>query len=356
MRIKDLATRATKLLTGNAYMVFDNGTKVEKVNYAELAKQIITEYNTQTLAGSAQSVKSALDALNSKINNPSITTIEALNTYLTNLPSAGRGIVMVNGTVANALIERNASAIATVAKMDNTTADMSLYSLGGNYLGIIRYNFSTSTVTKRIEAAQNSYTTIDVSNNHTLIPSGSDFNNYTTPGVYYVMSDSDGATMVNAPRKSSGKLIVMARHTSGYLAQYYYPSTSNFTRYVRSYGGGSWSAWITEEISYENAGRRQYSLGSISSSSTATFEELGLTQYQYGAYFVVLRIDSSLDGTWAGIVRHNSAGYQINEFYKGEAAGTPYVTTDGIIKTNSSGSITCYGLVFPLNVWGILLS
>lgn len=65
MRIKDLATRATKLLTGNAYMVFDNGTKVEKVNYAELAKQIITEYNTQTLAGSAQSVKSALDALNS---------------------------------------------------------------------------------------------------------------------------------------------------------------------------------------------------------------------------------------------------------------------------------------------------
>lgn len=67
MRIKDLATRATKLLTGNAYMVFDNGTKVEKVDYAELAKQIITEYNTQTLAGSAQSVKSALDALNSNL-------------------------------------------------------------------------------------------------------------------------------------------------------------------------------------------------------------------------------------------------------------------------------------------------
>lgn len=67
MRIKDLATRATKLLTGNAYMVFDNGTKVEKVDYAELAKQIITEYNTQTLAGSTQSVKAALDVLNSKL-------------------------------------------------------------------------------------------------------------------------------------------------------------------------------------------------------------------------------------------------------------------------------------------------
>ena len=69
MRIKNLATRATKLLTGNAYMVVDNGTKVEKINYAELAKQIITEYNTQTLAGSAQSVKSALDALNSNLKS-----------------------------------------------------------------------------------------------------------------------------------------------------------------------------------------------------------------------------------------------------------------------------------------------
>ena len=61
---------------------------------------------------------------------------------------------MINATVASALIERNASAIATVAKMDNSTSDMSLYSLGGNYIGIIRYNFSTSTVTKEIDVAQ----------------------------------------------------------------------------------------------------------------------------------------------------------------------------------------------------------
>lgn len=88
MRIKDLATRATKLLTGNAYMVFDNGTKVEKVDYAELAKQIITEYNTQTLAGSAQSVKAALDALNSNlkgvINSFSPSTAATLTLSSTN--------------------------------------------------------------------------------------------------------------------------------------------------------------------------------------------------------------------------------------------------------------------------------
>lgn len=65
MRIKDLATRATKLLTGNAWFVVDNGTKVEKAAYAEVVKQGIEEYAGSTLAGSAQTVKSAIDALNS---------------------------------------------------------------------------------------------------------------------------------------------------------------------------------------------------------------------------------------------------------------------------------------------------
>lgn len=204
--------------------------------------------------------------------------------------------------------------------------------------------------------ALNSNITIDVSNKHTMIPSGSDFNSYTTPGVYYVESDASGAKMVNIPRKSSGKLIVMARHTSGYLAQYFYPSTAYFIRYVRSYGGSTWSAWTQQDINYENASNRQYELGSISSASNKTFEELGLTKYQYGSYFVVIRADGLPDGTWAGIVRHNSAGYQISEFYKGEATNTPYVTTDGIIKSNNSTAITCYGLVFPINVWGNLLS
>lgn len=67
MRIKDLATRATKLLTGNAWFVVDNGTKVEKAAFSEVVKQGIEEYSGSTLAGSAQTVKSAIDALNSKI-------------------------------------------------------------------------------------------------------------------------------------------------------------------------------------------------------------------------------------------------------------------------------------------------
>ena len=66
MRIKDLATRAAKLLSGNAYMVVDNGTVVNKIDYPTLAKELVEEYNRSTLAGSPQSVKTAIDALNSK--------------------------------------------------------------------------------------------------------------------------------------------------------------------------------------------------------------------------------------------------------------------------------------------------
>lgn len=201
----------------------------------------------------------------------------------------------------------------------------------------------------------NSSVILDYSNKHTLIPDGSDFNSYTIPGIYCVSSDASGNTMLNAPRKSSGKLIVMARHTTGYLAQYYYPSTSSFTRYVRSYGGGAWSIWTQQDINHENASNRQYSLGGISSESNRTLEDLGVAKYQYGAYFLVMRSDGSPDGAWAGIVRHNSSGYQISEFYKGVASNTPYVTTSGVIKTDSNTAINCYAIVLPLNVWGNVL-
>lgn len=70
MRIKDLATRTAKMITGNAYFGVDNGAnEVRKIDYKELAKQIIEEYNLSTLAGSAQSVQGALNALNSNLTS-----------------------------------------------------------------------------------------------------------------------------------------------------------------------------------------------------------------------------------------------------------------------------------------------
>lgn len=368
MRIKDLISRSKALIEGNVYLAVDDATNnvTQKVDYKTLAREIIEQYNLSTLAGEARSVKAALDWLNTNkyalVGGTAITSGADANTFT---------------TIGNYYVNTNAIAQSLVNFPINATLTMKVESSVGSsntsYLIQTVRNATTNATYERRRVnntwtaweqvptraevnALNSNITIDFSNYHTKISNGSDFNSYTTPGVYYVESDASGATMVNIPRKSSGKLIVMARHTAEYLAQYFYPSTAYFIRYVRSYGGSTWSSWTQQDINYENTSNRQYAVGSISSASARTFEELGLTKYQYGSYFVVLRVDGSRDGTWAGIVRHNSAGYQISEFYKGEATNTPYVTTDGIIKTNSSAAISCYGLVFPINVWGSLLS
>lgn len=75
MRIKDLATRVANLFSGNAYFVVDNGTKVEKVTSATLAQQTLETYSGSTLAGTAQSVKAAIDELNSKATDADKFTI-----------------------------------------------------------------------------------------------------------------------------------------------------------------------------------------------------------------------------------------------------------------------------------------
>ena len=133
-----------------------NNGALKRATPDAVSKYAVETYNGTSLGGSNKTVQAAINDLNSNINNPTITTINDLNTYLSNASSAARSLLFLNATVTNTLVERNASSIAIVAKMDNTTADMSLYSLGGNYIGIIRYNFSTSTVTKKIEAAQKS--------------------------------------------------------------------------------------------------------------------------------------------------------------------------------------------------------
>ena len=64
MRISNLSNKSGNP-TSNDYLVLDDGTTVTKIDYNKLAKAIIENYAASTLAGSAQSVKAALDSLNS---------------------------------------------------------------------------------------------------------------------------------------------------------------------------------------------------------------------------------------------------------------------------------------------------
>ena len=89
----------------------------------------------------------------------------------------------------------------------------------------------------------------------------------------------------------------------------------------------------------------------ISSSSTATIEELGVGDTTYGSYVLFMRTDSANDGAYAAFVRHNSLGYQISEIYKGTNAQTPFVDSNGIVKTSSTTPITIHAFMLRLSLW-----
>ncbi len=65
--------------------------------------------------------------------------------------SMERRVIFLKATVTNALIGRNASSTAIVTKMDNTNIDVLMFCLGGNYVGALRYNSSTSSVSKKLD-------------------------------------------------------------------------------------------------------------------------------------------------------------------------------------------------------------
>lgn len=62
MRISNLSNKSGNPSSSD-YLVLDDGTTVTKIDYNKLAKALIESYAGSTLAGSAQSVKAALDAL-----------------------------------------------------------------------------------------------------------------------------------------------------------------------------------------------------------------------------------------------------------------------------------------------------
>lgn len=109
MRIKDLISRSKALIEGNVYLAVDDATNnvTQKVDYKTLAQEIIEQYNLSTLAGSAQSVKAALDGLDGNkldlkagtaiTNGTDVNTLQTPGTYfcasasiaasLSNIPS-----------------------------------------------------------------------------------------------------------------------------------------------------------------------------------------------------------------------------------------------------------------------------
>lgn len=81
-------------------------------------------------------------------------TIAELNAVISGLSSAERTTVFLSSTVLNELIGQSAPGTALMTKMDTNTADMIIYSLGGNYVGAVRYSIATSSVSKELPVYQ----------------------------------------------------------------------------------------------------------------------------------------------------------------------------------------------------------
>ena len=118
MRIFNLSNKSGSLTSSDKF-VLDNGTNVMKIDYNALAKAIIEQYTGSTLAGSAQSVKAALDALNSK-TLASLGTSIPVNSNLNGYTSPGRyyagdttgitNVPVANATAIDLLVFPRASA------------------------------------------------------------------------------------------------------------------------------------------------------------------------------------------------------------------------------------------------------
>ena len=67
MGVKEKAlTAASSIASGDFLRMVTGGGASRKIDYSKLAKAIVEEYNGSTIAGSAQTLKVALDSLNSK--------------------------------------------------------------------------------------------------------------------------------------------------------------------------------------------------------------------------------------------------------------------------------------------------
>ena len=83
-----------------ARVVTSAGASV-KATFANVAKYIVETYNGSTVAGSAQSVKSALDSLNSKTSQYTDTTADSVSALILGkfnyVKSGGAGIYLLSG-------------------------------------------------------------------------------------------------------------------------------------------------------------------------------------------------------------------------------------------------------------------
>lgn len=88
----------------------------------------------------------------------------------------------------------------------------------------------------------------------TQIPQNSNLNDYTTPGVYFVASAAEAATMSNGPLTTAAyRLEVTYINNTGRYRQTAYVMGGSSLSYTRTYSGSSWGGWqSTSPLSFSD--------------------------------------------------------------------------------------------------------
>ena len=215
------------------------GTTGYKMLLSDLAKYIMETYNGSTLAGSAQTPKSAIDALNSSIAAGLIgATIPDGTKLLTALC-----LEQSNNVVKNYIV--NSSSLATAVGLPT----------GYSYCYVVMTKISSNLAEILVYPISSSTNTVPIRNIYTSSGWGGWTNDFNTVVSRIATGDYSDA---NDLRTVVSHIIIASATTSnndhvpadGMLVQFRLDSTAirqvMFTRtdiYLRAYASGSWTSW-----------------------------------------------------------------------------------------------------------------
>ena len=229
---------------------------------------------------------------------------------------------------------KSANSIGTSDYVRVVGSDNNSYKQPMNDIGkTILEKYTGSTLAGSEQSAKSA---IDTLNSKLLYQGGgnitaSNVDSFTTPAIYSRYIEAVDITGNASMGSAVGLFIVTNGASATRIGQYIImPHTGLYA--CRYHNGTAWSAWRT------NAAPNVFR--NITANSTTDIFSLINAPTTYGTLLLFMRIDSAADGTFAGIIRHNSAGWQITKFYEGDDAKTPTIDNDGILKLKSSTSAT----------------
>ena len=135
-------TAATAVAAGDSLLVSKSNTTLQKIDYNLLAKAIIEQYTGSTLAGSAQSLKSALDALNSNLKIIYGTSYESVVAATDDLRSLDVGTYRINGPLPTGAPALSGNWYGYVTIQNRVTTAYRYYELAignGSYTNFRKY-------------------------------------------------------------------------------------------------------------------------------------------------------------------------------------------------------------------------